>query len=217
MRVVVWNVRSLRDGAAGVAAVLRRLDPDLAVLQEAPRLLLWRSSRALLARRAGLRAAGRSRAAGNQLLVRAGTPVVRARGVLLPRRPRLHRRALAVAELLVEGRPLVLAGTHLDLDPLARLDSARRVRAALPAGALVLGADVNDEPASPTWAALADGLVDARAGCGPTFPARAPRRSIDALLVSPDLEVRSCEVADSGAASDHLPLVAELAWRAQPQ
>lgn len=211
MRVVVWNVRSLRDGAAGVAAVLRGLDADLVVLQEAPRLLLWRSSRALLARRAGLQAVGRSWAAGNQLYARPGTPVTAAGEVPMPRRPRLHRRAVALAELVVDGVPLVLAGTHLDLDPQARLDSARRVRAALPATRLVLGADVNDVPGSPAWQALAQGLVDARAGCGPTFPARAPRRSIDALLVSPDLRVLSCEVVDSGAASDHRPLLATLA------
>lgn len=140
------------------------------------------------------------------LLVRPGVEVRSAGGVLLPRRPGLHRRAVALAEVVVGGRALTLAGTHLDLDPAARRDSARRVRALLPAGPLVLGADVNEEPGGPAWAALSDGL--AGGSPGPTFPARRPRRRIDALLTT--LEVRTLEVVDTGAASDHLALVAEL-------
>ena len=50
LRVATWNVRSLRDDARGVAAALRGLDADLVCVQEAPRLVGWRTSRA---RRAG--------------------------------------------------------------------------------------------------------------------------------------------------------------------
>ncbi len=151
MRVVVWNVRSLRDGGAAVARTLAGLAPDLVVLQEAPRLLGWRTSRALLARRSGLHPASRGRAAGNLLLVRPGVEVRSTRTVLLPRRPGLHRRAVVLADVVVDGQPLVLAGTHLDLDPEARRDSAARVRALLPPGPCVLGADVNEEPGAPAW------------------------------------------------------------------
>ena len=211
LRVVSWNVRSLRDDAREVARALRRMEPDLVCVQEAPRLLLWRLSRHRLARAAGLRVLTPARACGNLLL--AG-PRVRplATGVVrLPHRPGLHRRAAAWAQVEVGSRPLVLACTHLDLDAAARLDSARRVRSGLPRGPLVLGADVNDEPGTPAWAALADGLLDR--GGPPTFPASAPGRRLDALLVDPALEVVSYEVEATGPASDHLAVRADLRWR----
>ena len=211
MRLVTWNVRSLRDDARGVADTLARLQPDLVCVQEAPRLLLWRLSRRRLAGRAGLRLLSGQQACGNALLATGSVRCVENGLVRLPRRPGLHRRAAVWARVLVDDRPLVLAGTHLDLEPAARLDSARRVRAGLPGGPLVVGADVNDEPGSPAWSVLADGL--AAVGGGPTFPARAPRRRIDALLVDPALELTSYEVVQTGAVSDHLAVCADVRWR----
>lgn len=210
-RVLSWNVRSLRDDARGVADTLRRLQPDLVCVQEAPRLLGWRTSRRRLAARTGLRRLTAARACGNLLLAGPAARPLRTGVVALPHRPGLHRRAVAYAVVVVAGRELVLASTHLDLDPPARLDSAARVRAALPAGPLVLGADVNDEPGSPAWQALADGLAEV--GGGPTFPARAPRRRIDALLVHPALDVLAYDVVATGPVSDHLALCATLRWR----
>ena len=211
MRVVSWNVRSLRDDAAGVARTLRHLAPDLVVVQEAPRLAGWRLWRTQLASRAGLRPLTRVRGCGNLLLAAPGVRLVAAGELRLPHRPGLHRRAAVHARVVVDGGELVLAGTHLDLDPAARLDSARRVRDRLPDGPLVLGADVNDEPGSPPWQALAVGLAEVRGG--PTFPARAPHRRIDALLVDPALELQRYEVVPTGPVSDHLALLADLTWR----
>ena len=209
--MVSWNVRSLRDDARGVALALRRMEPDLVCVQEAPRLLLWRLSRARLARRAGLRVLGPGRACGNLLLAGPRVRTVAAGVVRLPHHPGLHRRAAAWAQVEVGGRPLVLAATHLDLDAAARLDSVRRIRAALPSGPLVLGADVNDDPGTPAWEALAQGLADR--GRAPTFPAAAPRRRLDVLLVDPALEVVAHEVEATGATSDHLAVRADLRWR----
>lgn len=213
VRVVTWNVRSLRDSSRGVAAALRALDADVVLVQEAPRLLLWRTSNRRLARRAGLRhVTGGRPAAGNLLLVGGRVQVRSARSVLLPRRPGLHRRGAVVGELDVEGLALTVLGTHLDLDPAARLDSARRLRALLPADAmLVVGADVNEQAGEPAWEALAEGLVDAGRDLGPTFPARSPRRRIDALLLDPRLPVIRVRVVGTGGVSDHLPVVADLA------
>lgn len=208
MRVVGWNVRSLRDGRASVVRVVRSLDPDVLVLQEAPRLVLWRLSRWWLARACRLRLATTGWAAGNVVLVRPGTVVRRRLSVRIPKRPGLHRRSAALAVVEVDGVQLAVVGTHLDLEPRARLDTAGRVRAAVPEGLpLVLSADVNDEPGSAAWAALADGLLDR--GGAPTFPAGAPRRRIDALLVR-GLEVLAHEVVDVAGASDHRALVADL-------
>ena len=214
MRVVSWNVRSLRDDGPGVARALRGLAPDVVLVQEAPRLWRSRAACARLARDAGLRVVtGGRRAHGNLLLAAPGVAVRSSQDLRLPKRPGLHRRGAVVGVVELAGRPLAVLGTHLDLDPAARVDSARRLRASAPAGLpLVVGADVNDEPGSPAWDVLSAGLVDAGAGCGPTFSSADPRRRIDAVLVDPALRVGACAVVPTGPVSDHLPVVADLAW-----
>lgn len=184
----------------------------MALVQEAPRLLFWRWSGWLLARRAGLvRVTGGAPGAGNLLLVSARVVVVRAEAVRLARRPGLHRRGAVLAVLEVEGRRIAVLGTHLDLDPAARLDTARVLRGRASAEyPLVVGADVNEEAGGAAWEALSAGLVDSARGCGPTFPARAPRRRIDGLFVDPRLGVRAAARPDPGPVSDHLPLVVDL-------
>jgi endonuclease/exonuclease/phosphatase family metal-dependent hydrolase len=195
-----------------VAAALRARAPDVVLVQEAPRLLLWRTWDRQLARRSGLRlVTGGRPAAGNLLLVSERVEVLAARSLLLPRRPGLHRRGAVVGRLAVDGLELAVVGTHLDLDAAARLDSAGRVRAAAPAGVpLLVGADVNEQPDGPAWQVLAAGLRDVGAALGPTFPAREPRRRIDALLVDPRLQVAGAGIPRTGRVSDHLPLLVDL-------
>lgn len=210
LRVVSWNIRSLRDGAPAVAGQLGALRPDIAVLQEAPRLLLWRASRRRLARAAGLRLVTRRRAGGNALLVAPGVEVLSSWVEDFPKRPGLHRRSTVGAVISYDGRPLAVAGSHLDLAAGARRDTARRVRAAAPAAVpLVLGADVNEQPGGEAWALLAAGLVDA--GGPPTFPADRPARRLDVLLVDPALTVLSHRAVPTSA-SDHLPIVVDVDW-----
>jgi endonuclease/exonuclease/phosphatase family metal-dependent hydrolase len=194
--------------------VLADLAPDVALIQEAPRLLGWRMACRRLAQRSGLvRAAGGAPAAGNLLLVSPRVRVVEAHAVRLPRRRGLHRRGVVLGVLELESARLGVAGTHLDLDAAARLDSAQRVRGALPdTYPLVVAADVNEEPGGPAWKALSAGLVDAARELGPTFPLSAPRRRIDALLVDPRLELLDVRVPRPGPVTDHLPVVADVAW-----
>jgi endonuclease/exonuclease/phosphatase family metal-dependent hydrolase len=210
MRVVTWNVRSLRDDAAGVAAVLRSLSPDVVLVQEAPRFFRWRSKCARLARESGLVVVCGGRvAAGNLLLCSMRVRVVSSYEILLPKKPRLHRRGGVSAVLEVEGRSLSVLGTHLDVDAAARVDSARRLRVS---SYDVIGADVNETAGGPAWSVLSAGLVDVAEGLGPTFSVASPRRRIDALFVSPSLRAVSCEVVECGPVSDHKPIVADLEW-----
>lgn len=197
-----------------MASCLAELAPDVALVQEAPRLLGSRLANRRLARRAGLvHAAGGAAAAGNLLLVSPRTRVVEAHAVRMPRRRGLHRRGVVLGVVELAGSRLAVAGTHLDLDDDARLDSAQRVRAALPdRHPLVLGADVNEEPGGPAWVALSEGLVDAAADHGPTFPLREPRRRLDVLLVDPRLQVAHVRVPRPGPVTDHLPVVVDLLW-----
>ena len=206
---MTWNVRSLRDDAAGVARVLRAASPDVVLIQEAPRLWRWRSACARLARTSGLVVVTGGRpAAGNLILCSMRVRVVSTQDLLLPRVPRLHRRGAATAVLEVDGRRLSVLGTHLDLDSAARVASARQLRKS---SYDVIGADVNEEPGGPAWSELSAGLVDVAEGLGPTFSVANPRRRIDALLVSPALRPVRVEVLDSGSVSDHFPILAELA------
>src|SRR5690606_1933258 len=87
-------------------------------------------------------------------------------------------------------------------------------------GPVVLMGDFNALPGSPEMAQLLAGpagLVDAHefAGrpAGLTFPAGAPSARIDYVLVSADLADRIVAAqAHAADASDHLPIVVELAW-----
>jgi endonuclease/exonuclease/phosphatase family metal-dependent hydrolase len=156
---------------------------------------------------------------GNLLL---GGPRVSVRGtsrIRLPRSGRRHRRAVAVAQVVVDGLPLTVAGTHLSLDPLERAKQARHLVGRL-AGVhpLVLAADLNDVPGSSVWRILTEHWRDAHAtspvGGALTFPARDPNRRLDAIFVSPDCAVTGSgvplDLMSPAAASDHLPVIAEL-------
>ena len=214
MRVMTWNVRSLRDDARGVARVMRSVGPDVVLVQEAPRLWRWRSACARLAREAGLVVVTGGRpAAGNLVLCSMRVRVVSSADLLLPKRPHLHRRGAATAVLDVDGRPLAVLGTHLDLDPAARVDSARTLRRS---SYDVVAGDVNEEPGGPAWSALSVGLADAGTALPPTFSVANPRRRIDALFVGPALRLVRSEVVECGPVSDHKPIVAELDWVSEP-
>lgn len=215
MRLVAWNVLSLRDDAAAVAGVLVSLQPDVVVLTEAPRFWpgSWSSVRRLTVR-TGLRAVPSGRpVCGLLALVRPGRQVDRVQRRLLTPEPHAHRRA---------GLALTVAGlsvlvTHLDVVPAARLRHAHELTDAFPSVDVVAG-DLNEGPTGPAWQLLAAGrtAVPTRA----THPARTPRRRIDAVLVGPRWRATPVPVDDARltVASDHLPVVCDLrptgwAWR----
>lgn len=218
--MLTYNVRSLRDDAAAVAAIIRALAPDVVAVQEAPRFLFSRSKCAALAEAAGMTVLSGGRSANGNLLL--GGPRIRSVSssrFRLPRSGRRHRRSVAVARVEVDGVPLTVAGTHLSLDPLERGKQALHLVSRL-AGVspLVLGADVNDVPGSATWTLLTDHWWDAHAiapaGSALTFPARDPNRRLDAVFVSGGDLVRGCgvppDLVDPARATDHLPVVADL-------
>jgi endonuclease/exonuclease/phosphatase family metal-dependent hydrolase len=221
VRVLSYNVRSLRDDRHAVARTIRAARPDLVCVQEAPRFLRWRSKAAWLARTSGLVVVTGGRPAGAVLLLaNLRTSVVTAADVLLPKRPRRHQRGLAMAVVEVAGARLGVASMHLSLDAAERAEQAGLVLShltRLDAPHLVLAGDVNESPGQPAWQRLVGALRDAYAvapwGAGPTMPARHPRRRIDGVFVSAGIEVLRCGVPDLpelAAASDHLPVLAEL-------
>lgn len=220
MRLLTYNVRSLRDDAAAVARVIRACRPDVAAIQEAPRFWLWRAKCARLARHSGLIIVTGGRAAGSNLLLASPAVTVEStRDVLFTSDPGLHRRGAALAVLNLAGERFALAGTHLDLAEEPRVRHVGELHAALDAVApdgvpTVVAGDMNDVPESATWRLLAQRRVDAvPAGDGSTYSARNPQRRIDGVFADPALRIRSAEVIgtpDVMVASDHRPVLVEF-------
>jgi len=220
LRVLSYNVRSLRDGASAVAGVIAACRPDVVCVQEAPRFLRWRSRCAALARRSGLLVVCGGRTAGDTLLLASlRMRVLDAREVLLPRTRGLHRRGLALAVLEAGGARIGTASVHLGLDADERRRHAAHTLdhlAALGVCQLALGGDLNEVPGAPAWQVLGSRLRDAdpaAAGGAPTFPARAPRVRIDGVLIGGDVQVTAYElpaVPRVAEASDHRPVLAVL-------
>jgi len=221
LTLLSYNVRSLRDDPAAVSRVIRAAEPDVVLIQEAPRFVRWRSACAALARRAGLLWEAGGRTAGANLVLTSLAVTVRER-IELPFTdlPRLHHRGAAVAVLEVRGTRLAVAGTHLDLIEQARLTHleefgsfAERRLAGLP---IVFGGDLNAVPGSATWQACerfgVDVFAAAGSGDGHTYSASAPVRRIDAVFADPRLRPVRAEVLDSPdvrIASDHRPLLVQ--------
>ena len=223
LRLLSYNVRSLRDDRAAVARVIRSARPDVVCVQEAPRFLRWRSKCAALARTSGLVVVSGGRtAAANLVLSSLAVDVVSTADVLFSRDPGLHRRGTAIAVLRRGGVQFAVAGTHLDLRDGPRLRHVGELHAAIGAHVpidvpVIVAADVNDGPGSPSWSALAQQRLDALStvvgGTPFTSPAAEPRQTIDGIFVDRRLRVTHAEVLphpEVAAASDHLPVLVEV-------
>ncbi|MFD8598720.1 endonuclease/exonuclease/phosphatase family protein [Kitasatospora sp. NPDC059646] len=227
VRVMSYNVRSLRDDRAAVARVIRACDPDVVCVQESPRY--WKSEKAAawLAHRTGMviLAGGGRVAAGPLLLGKLRVDVVELRDVLLPKIRGLHARGFASALLRIGGsRPFSVTSCHLSLQPEERLRQFELLRRHLrPGEPSVVAGDFNEPPEGPGWRALAEELTDAHAkapwgGTLTSVPAL-PYQRIDGVFATPDIDVLGCGVpyplpgvseADLRAATDHLPVLAAL-------
>lgn len=222
MRLLTYNVRSLRDDKIAVAAVIRACDADVVCIQEAPRFLRWRSKCAALARESGMVVVTGGRTAGAMLLLaRVGVDVDASYDVLLQKTPRLHQRGLAVGVVRVKGERYAVASMHLSLDDTERarqVDEVTGQMERLADGApIVLAGDVNETPDRPRWKALGTRFVDAFTvapfGDGNTYSASTPYKRIDGIFVDPGVTVVSCGVPDVpgvAQASDHRPVIADL-------
>jgi endonuclease/exonuclease/phosphatase family metal-dependent hydrolase len=219
LRVVTYNVHGQKDDRAALVSVIRELAPDVLLVQEAPRRFRWRPKCAALAHDVGLVVAcGGGEAMGNLILVDLRVSVAETRSIRFPLTPGRHLRGAAIATCIVNGGRFVVAGCHIATDPLERPSQAALLRKALAGAAdpVIIGADLNDQPGSPAWQVVAEGLVDTGAdavAAVPTFSCASPRRRIDAIFVDPRITVVACQVIDTPAvrrASDHFPVVADL-------
>lgn len=223
LRLLSYNVRSMRDDVDALGRVMREIRPDVAIIQEAPRFLRWRSKCAALARRAGMVGVTGGRATGaNLVLSSLAVQVIDRHELAFTADKHLHRRGCAIAVLKLAGSPFAVAGTHLDLIEAPRLrhldELADFAERNLPDNApLIVGGDVNAVPTSATWQRMqrfgTDAFAAVGSGDGFTYSTVAPVRRIDGVFADPRLRPVRAEVIDSAdvrIASDHRPLVVEF-------
>ncbi|MGW0532586.1 endonuclease/exonuclease/phosphatase family protein [Streptomyces sp. NPDC003032] len=227
IRVLSYNIRSMRDDTAALARTIAACAPDLVLIQEAPRFFRWRKKLARLARAADLVIlSGGGSAAGPALLCSLRATVERTEDVLLPLTPGLHRRGFATAVVRFGGARLGVLSCHLSLRADERYEQGGMLLdrlAGMGVEHAVAGGDLNERPHGRTFRRLAAELRDcwtARPWGGEnTSTPVDPRQRIDALFVTPGIEVLGCGVpldlpgvreTDLRAATDHLPVLAAL-------
>lgn len=223
VRVLSYNVRSMRDDRAALGRVIGSARPDVVCVQEAPRFARWRSLCAELARRSGMVVVTGGRTAAAQLIIsNLGVDVITTVDTKFSKDRGLHQRGVAIAVLRKHGASFAVAGTHLDLDEAARLRHIDELERAIAEHVphevpVVVGCDANAKPGSRTWQALTEHRRDAFAvagtGTGYTSTAADPHQRIDGIFVDPRITVTHAEVVnhpDAAAASDHLAVLAEL-------
>ncbi|MBB2901543.1 endonuclease/exonuclease/phosphatase family metal-dependent hydrolase [Kineococcus radiotolerans] len=235
LRVATVNVRELLDDTAALGALLRAAAADVVCVQEAPTHPLAVHRLGVLAADAGLWVAAAGRDGAGTAVLTAARVDVRAASVRALPTPRRRGwkpvRRRGTAEVVVRvplaggwSREVLVRSVHLGLDPAERSGQVARVLPGTPLpgpcgpwfdAPAVLAGDLNEEPGGPVHGRLSTVLVDAADVAGspfPTFPARAPRRRLDLVLVDHRLSVTavSTPAGDAAAASDHLAVVADL-------
>ncbi|MFE7552654.1 endonuclease/exonuclease/phosphatase family protein [Streptomyces gardneri] len=224
LRVLSYNVRSMRDDEDALARVIRACAPDLVFVQEAPRFFRWRKHAARLAAKSELvMLSGGATAAGPMLLCSLRATVERTEDVLLPLTPGLHRRGLATAVVRFAGARVGLISCHLSLRKDERYAQAGMVLdrvAALGTPHTLVAGDLNERPGGPAFTRLATELRDGWAvspwGGEHTSTPADPHQRIDAILATPGVEFLGCGVPphldpeDLRTATDHLPVLAAV-------
>ncbi|MER6996239.1 endonuclease/exonuclease/phosphatase family protein [Streptomyces sp. NPDC000410] len=228
IRVLSYNIRSLRDDEDALARVIRVCAPDLVFVQEAPRFFRWRKHAARLAAKSELVVlSGGATAAGPLLLCSLRATVEHTEDVLLPLTPGLHRRGFATAVVRFGAAARVgLISCHLSLRTDERYAQAGMLLdriAAMDVPYAIAAGDINERPGGRGFRRLAAELQDCWAvtpwGGEYTSTPTDPHQRIDAVFATPGIEVLGCGVpvglpgisdADLKAATDHLPVLAAL-------
>lgn len=215
LRVLSYNVHGLKDDRPALTGLVRELEPDVVIVQEAPRRFRWRHKCAALADDFGMVvAAGGQPSLGNLLLVSLRVRVHETWCLRYPLTPGRHLRGAAFARGSVRGATFTVSGSHLATDPVERPAQAARWKQELAGieGPVIAGGDLNEGPGGGAWRTVADGLVTSPSS-PLTYPATLPSKQLDVLFVTPDISVERYDVIETDQArraSDHLPVLADL-------
>jgi endonuclease/exonuclease/phosphatase family metal-dependent hydrolase len=219
LRVATFNIQHGLSAAGDVDVALlartcRGLHVDVLALQEVDRHL-ERTERLDIAA-AVAEACAMSCAFGPAIAIRGGEygNALLVRGEIgafdvldLPRPSGKEARAALIAGITVAGTPMTAVSTHLSVPPAdsePQLEALLEALGSRPDPQLVLG-DLNLPPEALRSFTAAGYSV---AGGGPTWPAKAPRRRIDHILVR-GLEIVGVEIPETPC-SDHRPLLGTL-------
>ncbi|MBS2534240.1 endonuclease/exonuclease/phosphatase family protein [Catenulispora sp. NF23] len=227
IRILTYNVRSLRDDRAALARVVRSCAPDVVCIQESPRFFGWRRAARAMAASFGLRVViGGANASGNLLLAGPDVKVDAAEVLYLKHRRGYHLRGLALATLRIGNSRFTVGGTHLSMNLEQRVYQAGEVLGHLDGFAernqtksRILAGDFNSYPGSVEWNIITERLADAwmvsPVGAEFTSTGKNPYQRLDAVFVSRDVYVVRAGVptdlvsqADTALATDHLPVLA---------
>lgn len=223
MRVMSWNLRSLRDDNDAAVAVVRAIDPDVLLVQEAPRHPGASRRIARFAGRCGLSWGGRTRwVAGTTVLTRPGSATGPTRDHRLPVQGRIGRsanpRGYSTVRVAAAGTEFLAASIHLSLIPAERERHVALIITGLKGMAgsapIVVGGDLNESSEAAAWLRLA-GEFPQVSRDEPTFPSRRPRAHIDGIFADPgwragEAATPELRVVDLEAATDHRPLWVDL-------
>ncbi|MFD3946545.1 endonuclease/exonuclease/phosphatase family protein [Streptomyces sp. NPDC058579] len=231
VRVLSYNIRSMRDDEDALARVVRACAPDLVLVQEAPRFFRWRKHAARLAAKSELvLLSGGATAAGPLLMCSLRATVERTEDVLLPLTPGLHRRGLATAVVRFAGARVGLISCHLSLRSEERYAQSGMLLdrvAGMDAPHVIVAGDLNERPGGRSFTRLTKELQDGWEvspwGGEYTSTPDDPHQRIDAILATRGVEFLGCGVpqdldgldpADLRAATDHLPVLAAVRLQA---
>jgi endonuclease/exonuclease/phosphatase family metal-dependent hydrolase len=217
--VATYNVRGFRDGVGDVVDIIERSAPDLLLVQESgPRRTLGSFAAAVGMDPAADPWSPFHRRVKNAVLARSPWRVIQSRLHRFAGSARFYPRGALVVQAGRAGRRLWVVSLHLGLAPAERNAHVREltdVCAGLAGAPIVLGGDLNATPdqRAPGWLAdrYWDAWVAAGEGDGATFPAREPTARIDYVFASAGLSVESASVGKAPDASDHLPVIVDLA------
>ena len=231
LRVMTWNIHHARglDGTvdvARIAAEIRTASPDLVALQEVDRGVRRTSGidiPAALAEQTGMQVAFGKNIDfqggdyGNAVLTR--LPILRGHNHHYRMLRAGEQRGLQQVRVAWHGCELEIWNTHIDYRP---DDSERRsnateilARQAASDVPVILCGDFNDVPGSAVHSQLTTAFHDplaAHEGAW-TYPADAPKKRIDWVLLTPPWQFVESWVPET-TASDHRGVVMVLRWRA---
>lgn len=217
LRVTSYNVRAFKDDRRALREVITTLDPDVLLLQEAPRHPFSGHRIADFAAQLGMTwSDGRRGWMSTTLLTSLRVHVHDCVHRNLKVRRGDEPRGYCMATISLPGhRRLNVASLHLSLRSDERAPQATDVLTALAPAVTpaIIGGDLNETPGHDVWKLFGQTLHEVSADIL-TFPSSEPVKRIDGIFASPVLTaavpVIDLDHALLARATDHLPITVDF-------